>query len=193
MEFNSAKANGQIVAQTPPVTVAAGMSILGPTLPVQHPLWQSESGGGSFLTGTEGWVKYILEATSMDPSGNTVPSPELVYIHWDNPFVWDKGTTPIYPSVTVTDVTPPCNANQGGTFTGIGTGNSQHEPFMASDNNGGALDFATGPVGIGFDIALFWPAILTFAFLQAVGDIHLEFTLVFPEKRQRGLNDVFIL
>ena len=66
--------------------------------------WETESQGS--LTGTEGWVKYQIK----DPDQYCVP--ELVYIHWENPFEWDSGTTPIDMSVTTANVTPPCDSDK---------------------------------------------------------------------------------
>jgi hypothetical protein len=164
--------------------------------PSQHPLWQSESGGGTFLTGTEGYIQYVLAATTIDSSGNTVQSPELITIHWDNPFVWDEGTEPIVTRpVSTSEVTgdncpqPPLtdtiqigfDTDPGPGFNGIG-GPARHELFTASIiNNGVGLDLGTGP-GVGFEIAFFWPGILTSAFIQALQDIHLEFTIVLRKK-----------
>jgi hypothetical protein len=56
-------------------------------------------------TGTEGWVKYQLSNPGCEP--------ELVFIHWNNPFVWDRDTKPMDFSVTTTDVTPSCDADMG--------------------------------------------------------------------------------
>jgi hypothetical protein len=83
-----------------------------------HGAWQSESAG--IGTGTEGWVKYQIENTDADlkadPTGRTLCLQELVYIHWDNPFIWDPlgHTKPIDFTVSTTDVTPPCNSDGSG-------------------------------------------------------------------------------
>src|SRR5271167_51045 len=75
------------------------------TIPKQSTAtWQSESSG--VATGTEAWVKYQI--TNPGPC-----APELLFIYWDNPFVWDNGTQAMNFSVTTTDVTPPCDADQG--------------------------------------------------------------------------------
>jgi hypothetical protein len=62
--------------------------------------WEAESSG--FLTETEGLVKYRIS--------NPAPCQlELVFIYWNNPFVWQggsDGTKVIQYSVTTTDVAP---------------------------------------------------------------------------------------
>src|SRR5579864_4671023 len=68
----------------PPATIKKGTTV---TL-------QSESSG--IGTGTEGWVTYQIT--------NPTPCvPELVYVYWDNPFVWANDTKAVNGSVTTTD------------------------------------------------------------------------------------------
>jgi hypothetical protein len=94
---------------------------------------QSESSG--IMTGTEGWVKYAIT----DVVNNTT---EQLYLHWSNPY-YDAPTFPSQagdnPSaqVSVTDVTPHCDAGTsggGGGFTGV----PQHSVVLvfASSNPG---------------------------------------------------------
>src|SRR6266704_1539419 len=97
--------------------------------------WQSESSGG-IATGTEAWVKYILNTTDTDFATGQPCLPELVYIHWDNPFIWASDTKPLEKSVGTSDVTPPCD-NDGatsGTFPPVAGTNPpgcRHELFVA--------------------------------------------------------------
>ncbi|MCW2651661.1 MAG: hypothetical protein JWR32_2637 [Mycobacterium sp.] len=124
--------------------------------------WQSESSG--IATGTEGWVKYELSA---DP--NTKCFNELVYIHWDNPFVYSSGTTPLdgFPPWCPTgDVTAACN-------DGAWTGGIDGTPVRADDCIHGMLlvnSTAPGISGIDwFSLVVFWPAILALlAFTQDI-------------------------
>src|SRR5207248_572506 len=63
--------------------------------PGQAQPWQSESDG--LATGTEGYVKYKVGATTGD----------TVYIYWDNPFAF--GVTKAFCKVSTTDVEPDCD------------------------------------------------------------------------------------
>jgi len=159
--------------------------------PKTHALWQSESGAGSFATGTEAWVIYQLDAT--DPTDSSISAPELVYIHWDNPFVWDKGTTPIDYQVVTTSVTPYCD--RGPFYDGIPIGFDDtrapkpvirpawHELFIAGiSSNGKGVSF--GPPGStsadwteGWSIALNWPTVITAAIIQVLEDVNVKLTL----------------
>jgi hypothetical protein len=70
---------------------------------------QSESSG--IATGTEAWFTYQINnpAQVQDANGHVLNCvPELVYIYWDNPFVWDNGTQAVSGSVTTTDRKPDC-------------------------------------------------------------------------------------
>jgi hypothetical protein len=135
-----------------------------------HGAWQSESGG--IGTGTEGWVKYLVEN---DTSMGCLK--ELVFIHWNNPFVWDSGTTPMPEwTVTTSDVPTPCDAEGGGsTFSELTGGRSpsqacRHELFGASASGGdqGGITW--------WDVVVNWPALLGLT-LAGQMDINLEFTL----------------
>lgn len=100
--------------------------------------WQSESGG--IATGTEGWVKYMIGNTDVDFLSGNLCRPELVYIHWDNPFIWADDTKPIDPQVSTSDVAVPSGCEEekgdGSTFTvlqgGTSSQNCRHELFVAS-------------------------------------------------------------
>jgi hypothetical protein len=125
--------------------------------------WQSESSG--IATGTEGWVKYLTD------------DQQLVYIHWDNPFVWADSTNPVDFTVNTSDVTPPCDADEGG--------GSQFPP-----GRGGAPTFELFPAGVRggglsgvtwWDALVNWPILLAFQVLGAA-DINLEFTLGLRER-----------
>jgi len=155
-----------------------------------HGAWQSESGGkipiiGDIATGTEGWIKYEISPNPADPcAGSAEKGPrnrELVYIHWDNPYVWSNGTNPSDQQVSTNDVSPPCNKGKspwdGGTF-----GNqplpATHELFIAGgSSNGEGFDWGTGPVGQVFDVLLVWPALVIGGLAQLEGDINIEIIL----------------
>ncbi len=114
-----------------------------------HGGWQSESGG--IMTGTEGWVKYVTDTT-----GTSCPQ-ELVYIHWNNPYIWAEDTKPIDWKVSTSD---------GGPDT------CPHELFGYSASGG-------GPPWQGvtwWDLAVNWWALLG---LSALGqnDLNLEFII----------------
>jgi hypothetical protein len=73
--------------------------------------WQSESMSGGIFTGTEGWVKYVIppdpeEVDQNSPAHSKCPG-ELLYIYWNNPFVWDDDTRPIGWGTHMEDITPP--------------------------------------------------------------------------------------
>jgi hypothetical protein len=125
--------------------------------------WRSESAG--IATGTEGWVKYVI--------GNQ----ELVYIYWDNPFVWADSTKPIVFTVSTSDITPPCDQDRAGSeFPPVAGGALSHELFPAGAIMHGKLDADWLSALIG------WPAIVLGTVFGEL-DIDLEFTVGL---RQRG-------
>lgn len=138
--------------------------------------WQSESHG--FLTGTEGWVKYEIPANTI-----TQTPPELVFIHWDNPYIWSNGTTPCEQQVSMNDVKPSCKSNKGawdnGSFGGQPvTTNPAHELFCVGfQNNGQGWDWGTGPVGQVTTVVVAWPALLILGLVDAEQDVHIEIIL----------------
>ncbi|MBV8843978.1 MAG: hypothetical protein JO307_14310 [Bryobacterales bacterium] len=128
--------------------------------------WESESSG--IATGTEGWVKYQI-------TNPTSCVPELVYIYWDNPFVWANDTQAVNYSVTTTDVNPPCDGGQWDTPGGFPHGGTNppectHVLFGISCSGG-------SPQGITWwDVAVNWPALLGLTVLGQA-DINLQFTI----------------
>jgi hypothetical protein len=62
--------------------------------PKTHAVWESESGWVPIVgvppTGTEGYVKYVIQSTDVDTTTGKQCLPELVYIYWNNPFFWDS-------------------------------------------------------------------------------------------------------
>ncbi len=136
--------------------------------------WQTESSG--VATGTEGWVKYLIEGG------------EEAYIYWDNPFVWDNNTNPYYSDVRTTDVTPTCDADvgSGGSgFSGVsGSGTPSHELFLAGATGGGLDPAFRDPV-----VMLLWPP-QDIGFLIATvtgqADINLGFTFGLRTKGSVG-------
>jgi hypothetical protein len=128
--------------------------------------WEAESSG--IGTGTEGVVTYQISNPRGDPP--VFCQPELVFIHWNNPFVWRDATNPLEYWVTTTDVGqhdwPGGDRHDAGTNPPICT----HEVF-------GIYSKANGIGGITWwDAVVNWPAILG---LTALGemDINLEFTI----------------
>jgi hypothetical protein len=104
-------------------------------------LWQNVSDEGT-SSGTEGWVKY----NATDPTGTSAD--ELVYIHWDNPVVWDTGTgLGIDPQVSIPDIKPPCNADKGAIpFRGVGpTTNSVFLAELSQDGENVNWGATNGP------------------------------------------------
>jgi hypothetical protein len=59
----------------PPASVAPGTAVA----------WQSESGEGSFMTGTEGRVTYEIQDKAAFLNGHNGRQ-ERIFIHWDNPW-----------------------------------------------------------------------------------------------------------
>jgi hypothetical protein len=144
-------------------------------LPKTHGAWQTESSG--IATGTEGWVKYLIGNTdsdlTADPTGKTPCRQELVYVHWDNPFVWSSGTVPIDFTVSTSDIPPPCNSDKGvWGFPpgGLSSSMCRHELFGAGASGAG-LQGVTW-----WDALVNWPVLLAFTVLGDA-DVNLEFTV----------------
>ena len=80
---------------------------IGPGAQVQ---WSSESNG--FLTGTEGWVRYLPVDANSDNIGIPSPTPdsETVYIYWDNPYAGSNSYNEAAP--------PPYQVSQQGPGSG---------------------------------------------------------------------------
>src|SRR5262249_13446400 len=51
--------------------------------------WQSQNKGP--ITGTEGWVKYLMTPHNLVNTAEKCKT-YLLYIYWDNPFIWDNET-----------------------------------------------------------------------------------------------------
>lgn len=131
--------------------------------------WQTESAGVG--TGTEAWVKYLLENT------DSPCLPELVYIHWDNPFIWPDSDVKKREkhSVGTSDVPTPCDPDgtTSGTFPPVAGTNPpgcSHEVFRA------------GITGTGISNVTWWDAIVNWPVLlglTALGeaDINIQYTL----------------
>jgi len=130
--------------------------------------WEAESSG--IATGTEGWVKYEIP----NP-GNC--HPELAFIYWDNPFIWDTHTSAIEFFVTTTDVTPVCDADKGKWDTPGGFPHGGTNPASCTHELFGVSSSGNGIQGITWwDVAVNWPALLGLTVLGQA-DINLEFTL----------------
>jgi hypothetical protein len=159
----------------PPATVASTNT------QVQQVQWQSQD--AEIFTGTEGFVKYTCpQAAEAD---RETPA-ELVYIYWDNPYVWAGDTTPIVFETSVSGITAPCGGDiawpggSSGTFATITPGSStvtQLFGVSSSGNGQTGFNFGTGPVGEGWDWFAAWPLILTEGFIDVEHDINLEFTI----------------
>jgi hypothetical protein len=172
-EYRAGKCHGSW-AGMPPATVGPNGAMVQ---------WQSQDDG--IFTGTEGWVKYTCPQTAFTGTGTPPPgASELVYIHWDNPYIWGENTNPIDPSTSISNISAPCDefswpGGASGTFATITPGKSTVTQLFAVSNSGGGVNFnfGTGPVGEGFTILLAWPAVLTLGFIAVEHDINLEFTL----------------
>ena len=57
--------------------------------------WQSESSDFSIATGTEGWVKFEIFNRAFRNRTGTECALQVVYIHWNNPFIWGPNTKPL--------------------------------------------------------------------------------------------------
>jgi hypothetical protein len=93
--------------------------------------WQSESAG--IGTGTEGWVKYNLN-DPVNPDAS-----EQVYVHWQVPYIG----TPVIPGydqsssqVSLADVTPHCDAPEGGGGNTFGIPPPKHYLKFAGASQG---------------------------------------------------------
>jgi hypothetical protein len=136
--------------------------------------WQSESSG--IGTGTEAWVKYLLNNNETDFATGQPCLPELVYIHWDNPFVWGPHTKPVPDhTVTTSDVTTPCDdgGTTSGTFPPVAGTTPQgcrHELFIAGVSGAGISNVTW------WDVIVNWPALVGLTVLGAA-DVNLQVTL----------------
>lgn len=167
--------------QNPPGTIPARVSGTS----VTPGTWESRSGGdipviGNIATGTEGWVKYTF---APGQQVNVPDPPEVVYIHWDNPYVWAGGTTPSDQQVSKNDVTPPCNKGHGAwsneSFGGVPVtvAPTTQVFIMGISSNNQALSWGTGPIGEGFTIALAWPGLVLVGLAALQQDINIQITL----------------
>ncbi|MGH6813365.1 MAG: hypothetical protein ACREDM_13855 [Methylocella sp.] len=142
--------------------------------------WEAESSG--IATGTEGWVKYQL--SNFDPC-----QPELVFIYWDNPFIWSFTGTPTNTfdhSVTTTDVTPVCDADKGQWDIPGGFPHGGTNPPSCTHELIGISQVGNGIQGITWwDVVVNWPALLGLTVLGAA-DINLEFTIALRLKGSVG-------
>jgi hypothetical protein len=146
---------------SPPATINA----------MNSAIWESHDDG--WFRGTEGWVKYQI--TNSGVNVNCVP--ELLYVHWNNPFVWDGGTKPADWNVTTTDQRPPCHEDQGswdppGGFPHGGTNPQEctHQAFLIWNSGGGVQGISW------WDVVVNWPALLALTELGQ-GDINLGFNI----------------
>jgi hypothetical protein len=132
--------------------------------------WEAESSG--IATGTEGWVKYEVQNTG---EGCV---PELVFIYWDNPFVWASSTRAIDFSVTTADVTPPCDEDRGRWDAGgsVFPHGGINPPSCTHDLIGVSAGGHPQSGITWWDALVSWPALLGLTVLGQM-DINLEFTL----------------
>ncbi|MGH6795661.1 MAG: hypothetical protein ACREDD_10580 [Methylocella sp.] len=146
---------------SPPATIGKGTTAT----------WQTESSG--IATGTEAWVKYQVT----NPDLNCVP--ELVWIYWDNPFVWADDTKAFDGGVQTTDWTPYCKPDDDswkwdtpGGFPHGGTNPPEctHVIFIINQTGNGIQGLSW------WDFAVNWPALLGLTVLGQA-DIHLQITL----------------
>jgi hypothetical protein len=130
--------------------------------------WKGQS--SSIGRGTEGWVKYQISnpASSGDPPRLCLP--ELLFIYWDNPFVWAGDTKAIDYWVTTTDVGQLDSPGGDRHDQGTNPPGCTHELFGVSSQGNG-----TGGI-TWWDASVNWPFLLGLTVLGAI-DINLEFTI----------------
>jgi len=166
-----------------PATAAPNASLPETIPPNSIAQWGSADAefsiGGS--TATEGWVKYQV-AVNFDPQD---PVYELVWIHWDNPYIWVNPisgsiTNPFDMKTSLTDVQETCGYGDSWPKYGIAAseGPLATQLFTVSAN-------ATGPPSFGFgstggevwDFIVDWPGLIVEGLIDAERDINLQFTL----------------
>ena len=166
--------------------------------------WQSESGGdipiiGDIATGTEGWVQYMIGNTDVDFLSGKLCLPEVVYIHWDNPFIPGSDTKPIEAQVSTSPIDHlPCEEEKGGgsSFAVLQGGtssdqNCRHELVLAGawgpDEVGLKPEWKNWWVAISFPVVALAVGLTLFgATIDGELDINLGFIL---ELRQVGSVD----
>jgi hypothetical protein len=141
--------------------------------PQSQGTWQTESSG--IGTGTEAWVKYLLTNNGVDFMTGQSCVPELVFIHWDNPFIWSPHLEPVQKSVGTVDVPPPCDDDGSGSGTfppvaGTNPPGCRHELFVAGIAGSGISNVTW------WDAIVNWPALLGLTVLGEA-DVNLQFTL----------------
>jgi hypothetical protein len=145
--------------------------------------WSSANAEFGIFTGTEGWVKYQVSVPNNSYNGfdPTIPEflSELVWIHWDNPYVWSSSTNPLDTQTTITDVNPPCGS--GDSWPNFGT-SLETAPttqlFTVSTNGNGPPGFTYGNTANEvWCWVVDWPGLLAQGLIDAEHDINLTFTL----------------
>jgi hypothetical protein len=114
---------------------------------------QSESGNNSFMTGTEGYVKYAVHQKDQFGADNVLG---MIYVYWDNPwfgvthFRFQSAKGDVWPDC---DFTPPKGVFPPDTTSpvdfGFGFVDYQHGPTSGGDvitNIGNLLGYALAPV-----------------------------------------------
>jgi hypothetical protein len=130
--------------------------------------WQTESQGVGI--GTEAWVKYQISNPDIIGIPAVHCQPELVFIYWDNPFVWKHDTKVIDYEVTTPDVGQ-YDEPGGDHHPGTNPPGCTHEVFGVSAGGNvprGITWWDVGPINWAFTLGL-----------TAFGemDVNLEFTL----------------
>jgi hypothetical protein len=131
--------------------------------------WEAES--SDIGTTTQGWVKYEI-------TNGAFPQcvPELVYISWNNPFLWTPSTKAINHSITTGDATPDCDKGKGQWQHGGSPGFNQpnfckHEIFDISG------DYNNTTTITWWDLTVNFPVVFALLALDPSTKINLQFTL----------------
>jgi hypothetical protein len=163
------------VTGTPAPTPAQNASLpetVGPNAMIQ---WQSEDSEFSVFTGTEGWVKYSI-------AGNdefNKPVSELLWIHWNNPYIWDSNTRPLDFKTSLSDVHPTCGT--GDPWPPFGTPSLpplRTQLFGISSSGTGPSPLNYGSLGAEvWDWVIDWAGMIVQGLIDAESDVNLEYTL----------------
>src|ERR1700722_12368213 len=171
------------VTGSPPPTISPSpLSLPATVQPNAMVQWTSQDAEDGIFVGTEGWAKY----TCPQPLDSSDPTSELVWIHWDNPYVWSSRTNPIDFKTSLSDVSVPCGSSSGwppsspGTFSNIVPGTKLATQLFGVSSSGSgppAWDWGSSGAGPVFDVIVDWQGLLVQGLIDAEHDINLTFTL----------------
>jgi hypothetical protein len=202
-EFRENLCHGDWGTVTPNVSNPIAGSVLPPTIgPDQMVQWESHQHDtlGVSFSGTEGWVKYSIQwinpgFTATNPNAPQYYS-DLLWIYWDNPYIWSGSTNPIQGRTNNADIPSPNSyCDNGDPWPGGGAGSgfatampgptTVTEVFMVSGPGDAAdqyaINFGNTPAEV-WDWVVAWPLILSLGFIDAESYIDLQFTLGLRQK-----------